>query len=309
MALWLNVKRVARYGLIGFIRNGFVSLAAVFIMTITLFALAVIVISGAAMQSTLASLTNQVDVNIYFLPGAPETDILNLKQQLESLPEVASVAYTTPEEALAEYRERHANDQRILQGLELLPENPLGAELSVQAHETSQYESIDRFLTAQREAQGENSIIDTVNFARNRVAIERLTNIIETSRKIGIGIALVFGLASVLIAFNTLRLAIYTARDEIGVMRLVGAGTWYVRGPFMIAGILYGVIAAIVVLLVLYPMTAWIGAASEEFFGGAFNAFGYFTGSFFSLFLILFGTGVGLGALSSYLAVRRYLKA
>jgi cell division transport system permease protein len=111
----------------------------------------------------------------------------------------------------------------------------------------------------------------------------------------------------VLIAFNTIRLAIYTSRDEIGVMNLVGAGRWYVRGPFLIAGVLYGLIAGVVVLFMLYPLTAWMAAGSERFFGGAFNVFAFYLQNFVYLFFVLIGTGVALGVLSSFLAIRRYL--
>lgn len=308
MALWLTTKRVARYGLIGFIRNAFVSLAAVLIMTITLFVLAGVLISGAALQSTLDQLTQKVDVNVYFTTTATEDQIFDLKQRLEALPEVATVTYTSRDQALAEFRERHKNDQLTLQALDELGENPLGASLAVRAKETSQYESIARFLEAQIEAEeGTTPIIEKVNFYQNKAAIDKLTDIIETSQRIAIAIAIIFGLSSVLIAFNTIRLAIYTNRDEIGVMKLVGAGRWYVRGPFIIAGVLYGVLAALLVLFILYPVMAWLGPASERFFG-TFNTFTYFTDSFAFLFLVLMGTGIGLGALSSYLAIRRYLR-
>jgi cell division transport system permease protein len=150
------------------------------------------------------------------------------------------------------------------------------------------------------------SAIDTVNFNQNKAAIDRLGGIIDTSRAVGLGIALVLGLASLLIAFNTIRLAIYTARDEIGVMNLVGASHWYVRGPFVVAGVLYGVISGLLVLVLLYPLTAWLGPGSEKFFG-TFNVFTYFVGAFPLMFLAVMGAGVALGALSSYLAVRRYL--
>jgi cell division transport system permease protein len=110
-----------------------------------------------------------------------------------------------------------------------------------------------------------------------------------------------------LIAFNTIRLAIYTARDEIGVMNLVGAGHWYVRGPFMVAGVLYGIVSAVVVLLLLYPITIWLGPGSERFLG-TFNVFDYYTSAFPMIFLALMGAGIGIGALSSFLAVRRYLR-
>ena len=110
-----------------------------------------------------------------------------------------------------------------------------------------------------------------------------------------------------LIAFNTIRLVIYTSRDEIGVMKLVGADHWYVRGPFVIAGILYGLASGVLVLIVLYPLSLYLAAPSEKFFGD-FNTFSFFTSHFFFLLLSVVGTGILLGAISSYLAVHRYLR-
>ncbi|MFZ2887148.1 MAG: permease-like cell division protein FtsX [Minisyncoccia bacterium] len=303
--MWITTKRVARYGLIGFIRNGFVSLAAITIMTITLFVVASLLIAGAALQSTLGQLTTKVDINVYFVTTASEEQVMNMKRELEPLPEVASVVYTSREQALAEFRERHQNEASTMQALDQLSDNPLGASLAIRAKETSQYESIAEFIEA-KQASPDGALISKVNFYQNKTAIDRLTSIIQTARTVGVAIAVFLAGASVLIAFNTIRLAIYTARDEIGVMNLVGASRWYVRGPFVISGVLYGVISGIVVLLVLYPATAWLGPPSERFFG-TFNLFDYFTDNFAFLFLSVMVMGVCLGAISSYLAVRRYL--
>lgn len=308
MSFWLNAKRVARYGVAGFVRNGFISLAAVTILVITLFVVACLMISGAALSNTLDELTNKVDVSVYFTTVATDEQIGEVRTSLEALPEVASVSYVSREQALADFRELHANDQLTIQALDELGENPFGAALEVRAKETSQYESIAKYLSAQQEA-GTNAgtAIDKVNFYQNKTAIDRLTNIINTSRTLGLAIAIVLGAASVLIAFNTIRLAIYTSRDEIGVMNLVGANRWYVRGPFMVAGILYGVSAAVIVLLLLYPITIWLGPGSERFLG-TFNVFEYFTSQFPLIFLTVMASGIALGALSSFLAVRRYLR-
>lgn len=305
MAFWTTTKRVARYGLIGFIRNGFVSLAAILIMTITLFVMACLFIAGAALDSTLGQLMDKVDVNVYFATNASEDQVMGMKRQLEALPEVASVAYTSREAALAEFRERHKNEASTIQALDQLSENPLGASLAIRAKETSQYESIAGFLTTKQESS--DSQISKVNFYQNKNAIDRLSRIIETSRTASLATAIFLACASILIAFNTIRLAIYTSRDEIGVMNLVGAAHWYVRGPFVIAGILYGVISGLVVLLIMYPLAAWLGEPSERFFG-AFNVFDYFTGTFPTIFFLIMGIGILLGAISSYLAVRRYLR-
>jgi cell division transport system permease protein len=308
MSLWLSMKRVTRYGIAGFVRNGFISLAAILIMTITLFVVAGLMMSAAALDATLAQLTNKVDVTVYFTPNASLEQITTIQNSLKALPEVASIKYVSREDALAEFRERHKNDQLTLQALEELGDNPLGASLEIRAKETSQYEAISKYLSDQAANQtGSSAFIDKINFFQNKAAIDRLTNIIQTSQRLGIAITIILAVSSVLIAFNTIRLAIYTARDEIGVMNLVGAGHWYVRGPFMVAGILYGIVSAIIVLIVLYPVTIWLGPGSEKFLG-SFNVFTYYTDTFATLFLTLMGAGIGIGALSSYLAVRRYLR-
>jgi cell division transport system permease protein len=304
--MWLTAKRVARYGLIGFIRNGFVSLSAVFIMTITLFVAAALLISNAALQSVLQQLTQKVDVTAYFTTAATDDQIQQLTNSLKALPEVAAVSFVSRDQALAAFQARHANDQLTMQALQELGENPLGSSLEIRAKDPSQYETIYKFVVSQQSTPA-GSAIDKVNFLQNKAAIDKLSEIIATTRKIGLAVAIIFGLASLLIAFNTIRLAIYTARDEIGVMNLVGASNWYVRGPFMIAGVLYGVISGMIVLLILYPVVVYLGPSSEQFLG-SFNVFSYFTANFPMLFALIMGTGVALGALSSYLAVRRYLR-
>ena len=307
MTFWLTTKRIARYGTIGFFRNGFVSLAAILIMSITLFIVAMLLLGSAALSSTLTELTSNVDISVYFVTGAPEDRIMQVEKAVQALPEVASVTYVTPDQALAQFKARHQNDQLTLQALDELAGNPLGASLSIRAKRTDQYAGIATFIaTAPGVGTGADNIIDKVNFSQNQTAIERLSNIINTSRSLGIAIAIIFGLASILIAFNTIRLAIYTSRDEIGVMRLVGAGAWYVRGPFVVSGVLYGVVSGIVVLALMYPITLYLAKPSQNFFGN-FNTFTYFMQSFPMIFLIVMGTGIALGAVSSYLAVHRYL--
>lgn len=309
MSFWLNTKRIARYGLVGFFRNGFVSLAAIIIMVITLFVIASLMIGSAALSATLDQLTEKVDVNVYFVTAATEEQVVDVKERIEALPDVASVAYISREQALENFRERHKNDQLTIQGLEELDENPLGASLAVRAKDTSKYEGIASFLESLPSATGtgEDRIIEKINFSQHKDAIDRLTSIIDASRRTGLAIALFLAITSVLIAFNTIRLAIYTARDEITVMRLVGAGAWYVRGPFVFSGILYGLTAAIVVLVSFYPIAWYLAEPSERYFGN-FNTLTYAIEHLPLIVVTILGTGILLGAVSSYLAVHRYLK-
>ena len=302
---WINTKRIIKAGFISFARNSFVSLSSVLIITDTLFVLGGILFSGALLRSSLKEIQSKVDVNVYFVTTASEEDIISLQNRLEALPEVAEIEYISREQALANFKERHQNDEITLSALDELDENPLGAILNIKAKETSQYEGIAEFLEDENTNQG--SFIDRINYYQNKTAIDTLSKMIAGGTTIAFGITAVLVLISIVIAFNTIRLAIYIAREEISVMRLVGASNKYIRGPFVVSGVMYGVVSALITLTLLYPATYWVSSITKTFFSG-FDVFQYYLSNFPQVFGVILGTGVLLGAFSSYLAVRKYLK-
>ncbi len=305
--MWTGFKRVVRSGFVGFWRNAFVSLAAIFVMTVALFVIGSSMMINKLLDVTLSNIQDKVDINVYFVPTADQKDIDTLQMQLEGLPDVEQVIFTSREEALANFTARYQNDDTIMQGLEELGDNPLGASLSIRAKETSQYAGINEFLEEQRAIEDpQRPLIDEVNFPKNKEAIDRLTSIIEAVERSTVVTLIVLVVAAVAITFNTIRLAIYTAREEISVMRLVGASNSFIRGPFMLQGIMYGVISGVMSLLIMYPILLWLGPETEAFF--QFNLFNYFVTDFSHFFLTLVGIGVALGMLSSLLAVARYLR-
>lgn len=305
---WMIIKRVLSGGAKDFTRGGAVSAATVLIMTVTLAIIGSLVFLSALLSYTLTTIKDKVDVSVYFITSASEPDIMAVKSDLEGLPQVAEVTYTSADQALAVFRENHASDQLTLQALDELGGNPLDASLEVRAKDPSQYESIVNFLEASPAlSAGGTSIIDRINYAQNKDVIDRLTLAIRATREIGLFVVLVFALASVLIAFATIRLAIYTAKDEIAVMRLVGASNAYIQGPFIVAGVITGTIAGIIVLILLWPATWYAGDKTSAWLGG-FNLANYYATHFLLLFAIIMGSGIVLGALASILAARKYLK-
>lgn len=302
-----SLKRVIRSGFVGFWRNAFVSLSAIFVITVTLTVVGGVILVSQLLNSSLAQIREKVDINVYMVTSAEETAINDLKLSLESLPDVREVIYTSREDALAQFRERHQNDELTIQALEELGENPLGASLSIRAKETSQYESIANFLEERRAGETpEAPLIDRINFNQNREAINKLTSIIETVERTSFIAMVVLIVSSILIAFNTIRLAIYTSREEISVMRLVGASNTFIRGPFVLQGVMYGLVSGVVTLLILYPTVLWLGPGTESFF--SLNIFTYFVNNFGYLFAVLVGSGIILGTVSSTLAIARYLR-
>jgi cell division transport system permease protein len=306
--IFTKIKRTFRAGVTNFWRNGFVSLSSLVVMFITLFMICSLIFMSAILKYSLAEIKDKVDINVYFTLKASEADILSLKKSVESIGEVALVTYISRDQALAEFREKHKDDSLTLEALDELGENPLPASLRIKAKDPSQYEGIAKFLSTEEPlAGGSSSIIEKVNYSQNKVVIDRLTKITDAVNRVGFWIAIMFLLISIIITFNTIRLAIFISKDEISVMRLVGASGRYVKGPFVVSGILYGIVSATLVLAVFFGLTYWLGSLSKDFFVGL-DLFAFYLKNFGQIFLIIFGSGIALGAVSSYLAVRRYLK-
>jgi cell division transport system permease protein len=303
-----KVKRIFRTGFFNFWRNGTVSLASVLVMIVALATIGSITFGGAILDTALAELGDKIDVNVTFATTAKEEDILAIKHSLESLPEVLLVTYVSPTEALEAFKERHQNDQSILAALDELGENPLGAVLNVKARDPSQYASVAEFLESDNALSSAGvPIIDRVNYFQNKTAIDRLTAIMRAADRLGFILTLIMAGIATLIAFNTIRLTIYIARDEISVMRLVGASTGYIQGPFVVVGVIYGVVAGITTLLLFVPAAYYAAQMTGSFFDG-FNIFSYYGRHFLEIAGIVLVSGVLIGALSSMLAVRKYLR-
>ncbi len=304
----LKIKRVFRSGLTSFWRNGFVSLSSLVVMFITLFMISSLIFMSAILQFSLNEIKDKVDINVYFSLDAEEADIFRLKNSIENISEVDSVNYISRDLALENFKERHKDDSRTLAALAELDDNPLSASLSIKAKQPSQYEGIAKFLDNEDLLNANNnSIIEKVNYYQNKVVIDKLTKITEATNTLGFWLAILFLIISIIITFNTIRLAIFISKDEIAVMRLVGASDRYVKGPFVVSGILYGMVSAALVIIVFFILTYWLGNMSKNFFVNL-DLFDFYLKNFGQIFLIVFGSGIFLGAISSYLAVRKYLK-
>ncbi len=304
---WLNLKRVLKSGSTNFWRGGVVSLSAILVMVITLLILASVIFSSALLDHTLVNLRDKVDVNISITPGILEDDALKLKSELETLPEVESVEYISDIQVLENYRERHKGDQKILAALDELSENPLGAALNIKAKSPSQYESIQLFVEQNYPPGEMGSIVENANYARKKEAIDKLNSIINAGESFGLIITIAFIILSILITLNTIRLAMYISKDEIKVMNLVGAEHAYISGPFIVTGAIYGIVSSLLVLILLYPITYYIGEKTSNLFFDL-NLFTYYLAHFGEMFGIVFFSGIILGSIASLLAVGRYLK-
>jgi cell division transport system permease protein len=316
--MFTSLKRIIRGGFVNFWRSGFLSLAAIIVLTLSLSVFGGIIFAGAFGHSLVDQIKSRVDINVYFTLSAPESDILALQQTINQLPEVASTTYISSTTALANFQQKWQDNSLILQGLSEIGYNPLPAVLNIQAKDPSQYAGIADFLnSASAQPKDGMTIVNNINYNENQPAIDRLTEVISITDKAGSAIIVILVLLTIIIVFNTIRIIIYNAKDEIGVMKLVGASNTYVRGPFVVSGIMYGIVSGIITLILLAIFAYYSDAAIIKFagvnsvneFGGLVNVFSsYFLANFGQIFVIIMGSGIVLGAVASYIAVRRYLK-
>ncbi|HWC57959.1 MAG TPA: permease-like cell division protein FtsX [Candidatus Paceibacterota bacterium] len=303
---WVRLQRVVRSGWINFRRNRLVSYAAILVTTITLSVATAILLFQAVLTSAITQVQNKVDIAVYFTVDAPEDSILALKSTLEKLPEVANVQYTSADQQVLDFRDRHADDYLTLEALDELGDNPFGGSLLIKAKDSTQYEAIAQVLQGDSQVARDNAqIIDRINYSQNKLIIDRLNTLIRDARTVGLGITAVLALISIVIVFTTVRLTIYVAREEIGIMRLVGASSGYVRAPFLVEGILYGFFAFVIATALFLPLTYVIGVRATDILG--FNLYTYYTTHFLSIGGLVLLVGIFLGWLSSFLAVHRYL--
>lgn len=306
MSLWVSLKRIARSGLINFWRNSFVSLASIFVLTTTLFIVGSLMFVNSATGQFIAYLKDKVDVNVYLEPNADEGEVNSLIENIQNLPEVERVTYQTPEEVFSAFVEKNQDKVVTLRALEEIGENPFGGTISIKAKELSQYPGVAQFLDDYAATETGDSIVEVINYNNNRGAIEQLERTSVFAERFAWVAILLFSIASILITFNTVRLAIYTAREEISVMRLMGASNQYIRGPFLIEGAVYGLISALVTLILFFPLTLFLRSGIAEAFSGV-DLFSMYVSQFSFFAVVIIGVGVILGVVSTFLAVRKYL--
>jgi cell division transport system permease protein len=316
--MFTNWKRIIKTGFVNFWRNGFLSFAAIIVLTLCLVSFGAIMFADVFGRAMIDQVKDKIDITVYFNQGAAESDILALQQTVNKLKEVASTTYISSDQALSNFQSQWQNNSLILASLDEIGNNPFPAAMTIKAKDPSEYAGISDFLTSSAAMTASGTpLVDSVNYGENQAIIDRLGRLIPDVEGAGLGLTIILCLVAIIVTFNTIRLIIYTSRDEIVVMRLVGASNTYVRGPFVVFGIMCGVISGLLTLLILAGLVFWSGALIARLAGATvandlssiisiFSA--YFINNFGQIFTIIMAAGIILGAVSSYLAVRRYLK-
>jgi len=296
--------RIIKNGFLNYKRNFWLSSAATSIMVVTLFIISSLLILNVLTNLSLQSVNDKVDISIYFHLTTSEQTIKQIQRQIEILPEVKSIAYIPPVEAREKFKELHKDEPLLLESVEQFgdSENPFPASFAIRVNKLSDYSTVISIF------QDEKFTPFVKKIADKRDIVERLNRITHGIQNIGLGLTLIFSLITILVMFNTIRLTIYNRREEIEIMRLVGASNSYIRGPFIIEGIFYALAGSVITAVLLYPVIFILTPKISSFLELPTDRFSIWGLNFWVLILLQLTAGVILAVISSLIVVRRYLK-
>ena len=305
-----NNHRVIKYGAKSFVRNTWLSIAAIAIMVVTLVVLSATLIAANAMDNAIAQVSDKVDISIYIKQGATKTQVDGVVLKIKELDSVSNVAVLSPEAANRSINEKiidkfNITDEDLIKTMRDAP-NKISWTINVTMTDLNKTDELQQLVDNDETIQSLlDEAIKPTYASSHRETIDRITDIMNKVRIIGLSAAGVFAVIAILVVFNTIRMAIFNRKEEIYMMRLVGASRWFIVGPFVVEASIYGIVAAII--------------ASLAIFGAVFGLRKHFDGmldstaaSMFQYWYLIVAAlvvvGVLIGIFSALLATKKYLK-
>ncbi len=302
-----TISRIFKWSLLSFWRNRLLSIAATLIMTLTLLTISIFVILNLIIGTTISVVQQKIDLVVYFTESTTEEEITSLQKQVEELSEVASVDYIDKDEALEKWRQRPIKEE--LKEIATEKDNPLPRSLEVKVKDLEKLGQVATYF----ETNEVKPLVRKTSLHENQATIQRLLNMTNFLRKMGLIFSGFFILVSILVIFNTIRLAIYSRRDEIEIMKLVGATDAAVRWPFVMEGMFYGFLGTVLSTSFLFLGFKFLSPMVNRYLGDVMTQWGgsllsYFVAHLWQIILLQLVVGFLIGAGCSFIAIRKHLR-
>lgn len=296
--------RMIKSGFSSFIRNGWLSVASITVMVLTLLTLSIFFILNIVLNTGIKTIQDKIDISVYFKDDVKQSLVIDIQNDLANMSEVRAIKYISKEDALAKFKEQNKNNQKLLDSLNGL-DNSLPASLEIKVYDPNKLDQITTTL----EKDEYKPAVQKISYKENKQIIEKLFRATNLTRQIGIIITVAFTLVSLIIIFNTVRIAIFSRMEEIEIMKLVGATPGFIKGPFLIEGLLYGVIATLISMMVLSSVLYFAAPAIANYIGGmGDNISNFLRDNIVQVLIIQLGVGITIGIFSSWLAIRKHLR-
>lgn len=302
--MMLSLKRIVSAGVKNFTRQLGLSLATTFVMAITVALLTTFFYVDAMSREVFSNLQKQIGITAYFNQAAPSENILALKDKVKEMPGVQSVDYISREEAYKQFNEKYSDDKAVSKTIEIVGENPFPASFRIKAESLKAYEEVDSFLKADEL----KSLVEEVSYPRTEQMIKKIFAIASDVKNVGAGLAIFLAIIVFVIVSSTVHLAVHNLKEEIGIMKMMGASNWFVKGPYVVQGIICGLASAFLSVGFFAVVSYFLAPKVMVLVGGSFDLFAFYQANFFKILFFDLIIAVLMGGIFNYAAVRQYLK-
>ena len=296
-------KRILKNGWDNFTRQGSLSFGNAFIMFIAIIVAMGLFMFYGLVNYAIEEVEDQVDVSLFFKEEVTKEEIAAYREEIENLPEVKTVTFVSKEQAYESFVQNHEGDIYI-EALNIIEVNPFLPSIRITANKPSEYSVISDFIDSKKDT--EDLIYKMDDFRREEV-IEKIENLSDNVRALGIALIIFFSFLTFLTTYNTVRLTIFSQRKEMEIMKLVGASNAFIRWPYIIQGVICGLIAAVLSFIILFGVLYFANGSISSMLMG-FNAYEYFLNNIWIIGLGELIIAIVLSITSSYIAIAKYLK-
>jgi cell division transport system permease protein len=299
-----KLKRIFGLAINDFSRNKGISIAAVFVLVVTIMLVSGLFFFQGVAGYLTAQLRDKIDITAYFVEGATEEDVLSVKDKIiEMSPAIKNVEYVSKDQALADFNKKHQDNPILAQALQEVGDNPFLPSLNITTNgEVSQYESVSNIL----QTSDFSKLIEKVDFTQKKDTIEKVSSITKSINMFGLILGVLLIIVAISVVYNTIKLGIESSKEEISTMRIVGASDWFIRGPFIIQGVVYGVVAFLI-CIVLSGLFAFFASSKVSAVLPGFDLLSFYLTNLWIFVLIQLGFGIAVGAVSAFFVVKRHL--
>lgn len=300
----LSFLRIIKFSFQDIFRNIWLSIVTITILILALFSINMLLTVKLVSENAVTAVKEKINISLYFKADASEATILDVRQKVEAMPDVKGAIFIPKNTALDNFRNNNKNNPEILNALKELGKNPLSPSLIITPKD---FNNSANLITSLKML--ESDAIESRDFSNNSVILEKINFITARVNEVGLFLILIFVLTSLLVVYNAIRVAIYTHRQEIEIMRLVGASNFFIYMPYLFSAFIYAIVSISIIVVSFFPFLTILQPYLEVFFTGySVNILSYYVNNFLLIFGLEFLAVFVITLLASLLAARKYAK-
>lgn len=259
----LSLYRIIKFSFQDIVRNVWLTIATIIILLLSLFSINTLITVRLISDSAVNAIKEKIDISLYLKPETTDTEVLSLKSIITASPQVKEVVYVSKQMAIDSFRLKYANNPSVLAALKELGRNPLSPSLTIIPKNFDESSLVINQLKLL-----DSPIIESRDFSDNSAVLRKVDVITKRANEVGLLVVSIFILISLLVVYNAIRVTIYTHRQEIEIMRLVGASNRFIYMPYMVSAFIYTLFSLLIIISIFFPFLSLLQPYLETFFVG-----------------------------------------